>query len=163
MSKQNNSNEPDQTLHPHVVVMDVPQNPRAGIVEPLAPRVIATEQTGRIVASAPLEPPLAMAALGRQRRYSLTIRLGLTGLIAAFCGWLGVDLYQWISSAFSYSSELGWAAIAAAATGITAAGAIIAHEMRSYLALKNVEANQQHMGRRGKICGLPTHRRRSSR
>ena len=145
MSKQNNSNEADDTLRPQVVVMEAVQTTRAGIVEPLAPRVIATEQTGRIVPAAPSEPSLATAVPGRRRRYSLTMRLGLTGLIAAFCGWLGVDLYQWIASAFNYSSGLGWAATAAAATAIAAAGAIIAHEMRSYLALKNVEANQQRL------------------
>jgi putative membrane protein len=145
MSKQDNSNESDVTLRPQVVMMEAPQDTRAGIAEPLAPRVIATEQTGRIVAPAPSEPPLATAVPGRRRRYGLTMRLGLTGLIAAFCGWLGIDLYQWIASAFNYSSGLGWAATAAATTGIAAAGAIIAHEMRSYLALKNVEANQQRL------------------
>jgi putative membrane protein len=145
MSRQNNGNEPDDRLRPQVVVMEAPQHTRAGVVEPLAPRVIATEQTGRILPSAPPEPPLAAAASGRQRRYGLAMRLGLTGLIAAFGGWLGIDLYQWIASAFNYSSGLGWAAIAAAATGIAAAGAIIAHEMKSYFALKNVEANQQRL------------------
>ncbi len=143
MSKQGNSDEPDVTLRP-VVLMEAPQDTRAGIAEPLAPRVIATEQTGRIVPASPAEPAPAMPGR-RRRRGSLAMRLGLTGLIAAFCGWLGVDLYQWIASAFNYSSGLGWAATAAAATAIAAACAIIAHEMRSYLALKNVEANQQRL------------------
>ena len=69
------------------------------------------------------------------------MKLGLAGLTAAFCGWLGVDLYLWIAGAFNSSAGLGWTATAAAAAGITAALAIIAHEMRSYLALKSVEAN----------------------
>jgi putative membrane protein len=146
MSKQHNANEPDDTLRPQVILMDAPENTGAGIVNPLAPRIIATEQTGSIVPSAPSEPLSITAVSGRRRRYSLTMKLGLMGLIAAFCGWLGIDFYQWIASAFDYSSGLGWAATAAVATGIVAAGAIIAHEMRSYLALKNVEANQQRLG-----------------
>jgi putative membrane protein len=143
MSQQDN--EADDALRPQVVVMEAPRNTPAGIGEPLAPRVIATEQTGRIVAAAPSELPLGTAVQGRRQRSGLTMKLGMTGLMAAFCGWLGIDLYQWIASAFDYSSGLGWAATAAAAIGIAGAGAIIAHEMRSYLALKNVEANQQRL------------------
>jgi uncharacterized membrane protein YcjF (UPF0283 family) len=71
------------------------------------------------------------------------MKLGLAGLIAAFCGWLGVDLYLWVASAFNFSTGLGWAATAAAVAGVAAAGAMMAHEMRGYLALKSVEANQQ--------------------
>jgi putative membrane protein len=143
MSERNNRDEPDVTLRPRVVVMDAPEN-TVGMAEPPAPRVITTEQTGRIVASAPSVPPLATAAPDR-RRHGLTMRLGLAGLTFAFCGWLGVDLYQWIASAFAYSSGLGWAAALASTTGIAGAGAIIVHEMRSYLALKDVEANQQRL------------------
>jgi len=142
MSQRNNRDEPDAALRPQVVLMEMPEN-TVGKVDPAAPRVIATEQTGRIVASAPFAPPLAMAAPSRRR--PLAVRLGLAGLILAFCGWLGVDLYQWIASAFAYSSGLGWAATLASTTGIVGAGAIIVHELRSYLALKDVEANQQRL------------------
>jgi putative membrane protein len=145
MSNQNNSNGYDDTLRPQVVVMETPQESGVGVVEPLAPRVIATAQTGRIVPTPPSEPQPVTAVPGRRRRYSLTMKFGLAGLIVAFCGWLGVDLYLWIAAAFNFSTGLGWAAAAAAAAGIAAAGAMIAHEMRSYLALKNVEANQQRL------------------
>jgi len=144
MSNQNNRNGSDDTLRPQVVVMETPRESGVAGGEPLAPRVIATVQTGRIVPAPPAERPPA-ALPGRRRRYSLTIKLGLAGLIAAFCGWLGIDLYLWIASAFNYSTGLGWAAVAAAATGIAAAGAMIAHEMRGYLALKEVEATQQRL------------------
>ncbi|HLA21050.1 MAG TPA: hypothetical protein VJZ74_06295, partial [Pseudolabrys sp.] len=144
MSNQNNRNGTDDTLRPQVVVMEPPRESGVGIAEPLAPRVIATAQTGRIVPAPPAElPPAALP--GRRRRTSLTMKLGLTGLIAAFCGWLGIDLYLWIASALNYSTGLGWAAAAAAAAGIAAAGAMIVHEIRSYLALKNVEANQKRL------------------
>ena len=143
MSKQNNSNGSDDMLRPRVVVMETPQHSDVGIAEALAPRLIATAQTGRIVPGPPAEQQPAAAVPNRRRRYSLTMKLGLAGLIAAFCGWLGVDLYLWVASAFNFSIRLGWAATAVAAAGIAAAGAMIAHEVRGYLTLKNVEATQQ--------------------
>jgi putative membrane protein len=133
---------PDETLRPQVVVVETPERPHGGI-EPSAPRIIATRQKGRIVPAAPVE--IQPAVPSRPRRYSLPVKLALTGLAVAFCGWLGVDLYLWIASAFEYSEGLGWAATAAAAAGISAAIAIIVHEARSYLALKNVEINQQRL------------------
>lgn len=145
MSSQDNGNGPDDAMHPRVVVMEKSHESGVVAAEPLAPRIITTAQTGRIVSAAPSGPLLSGAVPGRRRGYSLTMKLGLAGLTAAFCGWLGVDLYQWIASAFNFSSGLGWSATAAVATGIAAAGAIIAHEMGSYLALKNVEANQQRL------------------
>ena len=126
MSNQNYSNGSDDTLRPQIVVMETPQRSDAGVAEPLAPRLITTAQTGRIVPAPPVEPPPAAAVPGRRRRYSLTMKLGLAGLIAAFCGWLGVDLYLWVASAFDFSTGLGWVATAAAVVGIAAAGAMIA-------------------------------------
>jgi putative membrane protein len=144
VSNQNNRDAPGDTLRPQVVVMEIPQESAVGIAEPLAPRVIASAQTGRIVPAVP--PELQPAAQPRRpRRRSLTTKLGLAGLIAAFCGWLGVDLYLWIAAAFDFSTGLGWAAAAAVVAGIVGAGAIIGYEMRSYLALKNVEANQERL------------------
>jgi putative membrane protein len=172
MSSQNNGNESDNLLRPQVVVMETPRESGADAAEPLAPQVIATAQTGRIVTTAPAEPPPAAAVPGRRRHSSLTMKLGLAGLLAALCGWFGVDLYLWIASAFDFSTGLGWAAAAAAVAGIAAAGAMIAYEMKGYLALKNVEANQQRLAVRwetmrpfdmqeairGVIAGIPTDR-----
>jgi hypothetical protein len=111
VNNRSDSNEYEDTLRPRVIVMDTPE---AGVgAEPLAPRVTATAQTGRIVPAPPAEPQLATPVPGRRRRYSLTMKLGLAGLIAAFCGWLGIDLYLWIASAFNFSTGLGWAATAA--------------------------------------------------
>jgi putative membrane protein len=144
MSSQDNGNGPDRTLRPQVFVMEAPQATDDIAVESLTPRVTATAQTGRIV---PAPPPelLAIASPTRRRRTSLAVRVGIAGLIAAFCGWLGIDLYLWIASAFDFSKGLGWVAAAAATAGIAGAGAIIAHELRSYFAIKNVEATQQRL------------------
>ena len=143
MSKQNDRNEADDTLRPQVVVVEMPQKPGVGMAEPLAPRIIATAQTGRIIPAPPAE--LQPAAEPGSRRYNLPMKLAFAGLGIAVCGWLGVDLYLWITSAFNFSAGLGWAAAAAAGLGIAAVSAMIVHEARSYLALKNVETNQKRL------------------
>ena len=142
MTEAGRDKRSEEALQPRVFVVESPEEAGAG-AEPIAPRVTTTEQTGRIVPS-PAEPAPASAPR-RPRRYSLTMRLGMTGLVAAFCGWLVIDLYLWIVSAFDSGTSLGWAALIAAATGLVAASAMIAHELRSYLALKSVEANQQRL------------------
>src|SRR5262245_6225276 len=123
--------------------MEAPQKSGAGNAPPSAPRIIATAQTGRIVPAPPAE--LQPAVQPVRQRYSLSMKFALAGLAAAFFGWLGVDLYLWIASAFDFSTRLGWAAVAATGVGIFAASAIIVHEARSYFALKNVETNQQRL------------------
>lgn len=143
MSRPDDSNGIGDRLNPRVVMMETPHDP--GAAEALAPRIITTAQTGRIVPPAPAEPRPAAAPRRRRRRYGLTMKLGLAGLAAAFCGWLVVDLYLWIASAFNFSAGLGWTAAAAMATGVTAAVAVVAHEMRGYLSLKSVEANQHRL------------------
>jgi putative membrane protein len=141
VSDQDNGNGPAQGLRPQVFVTERP--PEAGAAQLVAPRVIATTQTGRIVPAPPAKRPAV--AVPARRRSSLFKKIAWTGLFAAFGVWLGIDLYLWVASAFNYSSGLGWAAAAAVATGVAAAGAIIVREMRSYLALKEVEANQQRL------------------
>ena len=54
MSNPDNRDGSDNALRPRVVVMEAPRFRR--IAEPSAPRIIATEQTGRIVTAPPAEP-----------------------------------------------------------------------------------------------------------
>lgn len=131
----------DDAPRPRVVVIENPQA-SASRAEALAPQVIATAQSGRIVAAAPAATPRTSNAVDARRRGSLVVKLGLAGLGAAFIGWLGVDVYLWIASAFGYSATLGWLASAVMVSGLAGAGLIIARELRSFLALKSVEANQ---------------------
>jgi putative membrane protein len=129
----------DPGLHPQVMVMEEAEAPVAG---PLAPRLIATAQTGRIAQAAPLET--LPAPIGpRPRRRSHVARLAALGITAALVGWIGIDLYLWIGAAFTHSPSLGWLASAAAAAGVLGAGALVVRELKSFLALKAVEANQQ--------------------
>ena len=131
---------------PRVLTMETSAAAAARHAEGLTPQIIETAQTGRIVPAAPPGPQLAQPA--RPRRSSRVVRLGLVGLGVAFLGWAGVDIYLWLASAFAHSPTLGWVASAAAACGVAGAGLVIARELRSFLALKSVEANQQRIAGR---------------
>ena len=138
--------ETEDTLHPQIIMMETPQESRVEMHEPLAPRIIATAQTGHISAALPTE--FQRTVRTNRRRRNLSMKLAVVGLAAAFCGWLVIDLYIWVASAFNFSTGVGWTATAAVAVGIFALVAIIVHEMRSYLALKNVEINQRKLATR---------------
>ncbi|MFN3658378.1 MAG: DUF697 domain-containing protein [Pseudolabrys sp.] len=134
------SDDQPSGLRPQVFVAE---SPRADKAAPAAPRVIETAETGRIVATPAAKR--ALAAAPARRRKSLLRKIAWTGLAAALCVWLGIDLYLWIEQAFAYSLGLGWAATATVATGVAAAGALILRELRSYLDLKHVEDHQRRL------------------
>ncbi len=132
----------DSVLRPRIFAMDQP-DARPDTSGSLGPRIIETAQAGRI---APAAPVVARPAAPAKLKHGKLIRkLALVALTTAFSGWLTIDVYLWIISAFTSSPELGWTAAAVAAVGLTAIGMIIVHQMRSYFALKEVEANQQHL------------------
>lgn len=131
----------DEGLRPQVFVDEKPH--ASGATEPASPRVIETAQTGRIVPAPVVRR--AVAATPAKRRGSLLRKIAWTGLFGAVAVWLGIDLYLWIEQAFGYSTGLGWAATATVATGLGAAGALIARELRSYLDLKHVEDHQRRL------------------
>ena len=129
-------------LRPQVFTAEKSRAADAG--QPTAPRVMVTEQTGRIAPARPAKQ--AVAAKPAKRRGSLLRKAAWTGLSAAVAAWLGIDLYLWIEQAFGYSNGLGWAATATVATGVAAAGALTIRELRSYLDLKHVEDHQRVLG-----------------
>ena len=69
MSTQNNKIGSDDVLRPQVVVIETPEKSGAGIAEPLAPRVIATAGTGRIIPA----PPRRTSAHSRIRRPAIRL------------------------------------------------------------------------------------------
>ena len=137
-----NRNETDDAPRPRVIVGETFQDSATRPIEAMAPRVIATTQTGRVVPAAPPMPPPASALRGRRRGTSIAVKVGLMGLLAGFLGWLGIDAYLWIASAFNASPGLGWLASLAVGAAVAGAALIIAREARSFFALKNIEANQ---------------------
>jgi putative membrane protein len=134
----------DDTLRPQVMVKDLADDRRTDTTETLSPRVTETAQMGRIL-HAPAEPQLPVLVAQPPKRRRWKMKLAVSALAAAICAWLAIDLYLWVSAAFTSGAGIGWAAAATVILGLTAAGAMIAHEMRSYLALKTVEANQQRL------------------
>jgi putative membrane protein len=75
----------------------------------------------------------------------------LVALTAALIGWLAVDAYLWIASAFEHGAALGWVATAAATAGLTGLGLVTAREIKSFFDLQSVEANQQRIAAQGDI------------
>jgi len=105
----------DEAPRPRVVMMEA--DDEAGGSPMSTPQVIATEQSGRVVAAAPAIARPVSTAIDRARRPSRTVRLGLAGLAAGFVGWLGIDAWLWIASVFERSTALGWLAAAAVVQG----------------------------------------------
>ena len=86
---------------------------------------------------------LGARGIAAPRRRDAWVRLGLWGVGVAFVGWLGVDAWLWTSKAFASSAVLGTFAVAAVTAGIAGAGLIIGRELKSFFALKSVEAHQR--------------------
>lgn len=127
---------------PRVFVDDAPAQERS-FVTPRTPLVIETAETDRIVPRQ--RAAVAQSARGpaAPRRRDAWVRLGLWGIGAAFVGWLGVDAYLWISNAFVSSAVLGAFSVAAVTAGVAGAGLVIGRELKSFFALKSVEAHQR--------------------
>jgi putative membrane protein len=71
------------------------------------------------------------------------VRLGLWGVGIALVGWLGIDSYLWITDAFARSNTLGGLASAVTALGVGGAVLVSMREVKTFLALRSVEHNQQ--------------------
>jgi putative membrane protein len=120
-------------LQPHVIEVDLP--PEQAARPKLAPQVIMTERTDRVIPTEPAgvtlrEPP---------PRRSRVVSLGLAGIGVFLAGWLVVDAYWWVAAAFERSTALGALAATALTAGIAGAGVIIAREVTSLWRLKAVE------------------------
>jgi putative membrane protein len=143
MSDQASRDQAHDALRPRVVMVETDRASAQRQAEALAPQVIATAQTGRIVTAPPAAPRLVPP--DPLRRSGRAMKLGFVGLAAAFVGWLGVDAYLWIVSAFERSTTLGWVATSAAGAGVAGAALMIGRELKSFFALKAVEANQRRI------------------
>ena len=127
---------------PRVIVEDAPAGNRPAAAA--APLMFRTEETERVVPrerAAVVQSQRGVPASPRRR--DAWVRLGLWGVGVAFVGWLGVDAYLWIANAFASSAVLGTAAAAVVTAGVAGAGLVIGREMRSFFALKSVEAHQR--------------------
>jgi putative membrane protein len=127
---------------PRVIVDDGEAQARP-FATPHAPLVLETEETERVVPRQRAAVPQSARVPAVPRRRDAWVRLGLWGVGVAFVGWLGVDAYLWIANAFASSTALGTAAAAVVTAGVAGAGLVIGREMKSFFALKSVEAHQR--------------------
>lgn len=126
---------------PRVIMDEAPDDPKPTATA-ARPIVFDTQETEAVVPreSAVVAPP---ANAITPKRSDGWVRLGIYGLGAAFLGWLGIDAYQWVSGAFASSAALGTAASAVVGLGTLGAALVVGREMKSFFALKSVEAHQQ--------------------
>ena len=72
--------------------------------ERLRPRILETEETGRLELSPPLAPATDLPAL-RTRRSRSPIRVAATGFGILVVGLIGIDLVQFIDGAFAHGAH----------------------------------------------------------
>jgi putative membrane protein len=106
--------------------------------ERLGPRIIETEETGRLELSVPLLPqsnlPSPPAARSR-----LPVAAAATGIGILAVAVLGIELVQFIDGAFARGTALGIVAAAAVGAGCGGVGYWLATELRGLLRLHSVE------------------------
>jgi putative membrane protein len=145
MSDEVKADTPGMPEGPRVIIMEKEREAASDAFAPqaFAPQVFVTEETARIVQlPAPAPTPALPAPVKRKSR---AWKLGLTGLGLFIAGWLGVDAYLWLASAYDYSIALGAVATAAVAVGTAGVGYFILHELRSFFALRSVEEMQERL------------------
>ena len=131
----------DQRMGPRVIEEDAPADGRAGFTA--GPAVFQTDVSERVE---PAERALtAPPPPEKPRRRDRWIRLGVWGIGLSLAGWLGLDSYLWISDAFARSTTFGYTACAIVAAGIGGGLLVIGRELKSFLALRSVEHNQERL------------------
>lgn len=125
---------------PRVIVEDVPAELRQKAAS--GPAVFATEATERVV---PAQRALKAAAPAKPRRRDRWIRAGLWGVGIGVVGWLCLDSYWWITDAFDRGGAFGAIALAVVAAGIGGAALVVVRELKSFLAFRSVEHNQERL------------------
>jgi putative membrane protein len=134
-----------QRSGPRVIEEDAPADRRQSFAS--GPAVFATEVTERVV---PVQRAVVpRAAPAKPRRRDRWIRLGLWSVGVALVGWLSIDSYVWIADAFARSQTFGYLASAVVAVGLGGAALVIGREVKSFLALRQVEHNQERLEEEG--------------
>jgi putative membrane protein len=106
--------------------------------ERLRPRILETEETGRLELSPPPAPATDLPAM-RTRRSRSPIRVAATGFGILVLGLIGIDLVQFIDGAFAHGTGLGIAATVAVAAGCGGAAYWLVAELRGLWRLRSAE------------------------
>ena len=131
------TDRPERAAAPTARVIVAEPADELAALPPLAPQVIPTERTERIM---PPAPAIIPATPVPARRHDRVVSFGLAGVALFFAGWIAVDAVGWIAAAFGRSTLLGALATAAVAAGVAGAGAVVMRELTSLFRLRNVEA-----------------------
>jgi putative membrane protein len=108
------------------------------IQERLRPRILQTEQTGRLDLDVRAEPEPSPPILPTGPSIS-SISIAATGLAILATAWVGIDLANFVGGAFTHSTTLGVAAAVAVAAGCGGVGYWLAAELRGLLRLRSAE------------------------
>jgi putative membrane protein len=106
--------------------------------ERLRPRILETEETGRLELNLQ-QPPETDLPAPRTRRSRPPIRVAATGLGILVLGVIAIDLVQFIDGAFAHGAGLGIAATAAVAAGAGGAAYWLLAELRGLWRLRSAE------------------------
>jgi putative membrane protein len=106
--------------------------------ERLRPRILETEETGRLELNLQQPPETDLPAL-RTRRSRSPIRVAAIGFGILVFGLVGIDLVQFIDGAFAHGVGLGIAATAAVAAGCGGAVYWLGAELRGLWRLRSAE------------------------
>lgn len=106
--------------------------------ERLRPQILETEETGRLELRLPSAPETPFSSQRIPRRRS-PVTIAATGLCILVVGLVGVDLVEFIGSAFARGSALGTVATVAVGVGCAGAGYWLVAELRGFLRLRSAE------------------------
>ena len=134
----------DDEAGPRPRVIEVERDVVTPRADTMAPRVIATEMTSRIV---PTEPAarLPMALPPRRRGARSIVKLGLAAIGVFLVGGLALQAVDWVTALFERGVALGTLAAALLASGVVGTAAIAWHEFSSLFVLESVEEIQRRL------------------
>jgi putative membrane protein len=135
------SDPPGSPIAPFVMEVE---GGRAAGTPALAPRVMQTEQTGRVTPTEPdPPPPAAVEPAARSRGW----RILFAGVGAFVVGWMLVSAVTWITGTYERNATLGLVAAFAVTAAAISLLWVTVRELRSFFALKSVEALQARFER----------------
>src|SRR6266850_2720429 len=106
--------------------------------ERLRPRIVETEETGRLDLRLPVVPEADLAP-APPRRVPSPFAVAATGLGLLVVGVAAIDLAQFVDDAFAHGTGVGVLAAAAVAAGTGGAGYWLIAELRGLLRLRSAE------------------------
>jgi putative membrane protein len=106
--------------------------------ERLRPRILETEETGRLELNLQPEPETNRPAVPIARSRS-PLTVAATGIAILLAGIIGIDLVQFIDGAFAHGVGLGIAAMAAVTAGVGGAAYWLLAELRGLWRLRSAE------------------------